>query len=50
MSWVLRVAQVDRICENCDDFVFAGARYFRMSTGERFCCECPPPGAEECCS
>lgn len=46
-SWVLRTAQHSRICDNCDCHVRPGRRYFRMLTGELYCCECPPEGAEE---
>lgn len=46
-SWALRIANMSRICENCDCHIRPGVRYFLMVTGERFCCECPPSGAED---
>lgn len=48
-SWVLRTAAHSRICSNCDDHIRPGTRYWLMSTGEKFCQDCPPDDYEESC-
>lgn len=47
-SWVLRVASVSWICQNCDDHIRPGHIYYRMLTGERFCRDCPPEESDAC--
>lgn len=41
-NWVLRIASQARECDSCNDRIVAGAKYWRMLTGELYCCACPP--------
>lgn len=42
MSWVRRISQIQRRCDNCWDIIDTGEIYFMLSVGTRLCCECPP--------
>lgn len=46
-SWVLRRAKQRRVCSSCDGWILIGELYFRALSGEFWCCQCPPVGAED---
>lgn len=49
-SWALRVAKQRRECDSCGGWILVDERYFRsLDSGEFWCCECPPEGADDVC-
>jgi hypothetical protein len=50
MSWVRRIAAIQRRCSNCWGLIDRDEEYFMFLDGRRLCCECPPEetDGEEC--
>lgn len=44
---MLRRAKQRRVCSSCDGWILIGELYFRALSGEFWCCQCPPVGAED---